>query len=164
MSCRSLFLSPLFAVLLIGPLSSCSRQPHEDRIVNVEADDAEMEAAIATAREKLPHFWRVFAHPDQGEGDFSLKVRIKDSHGTEHFWVSQVERKEDGKIFGVINNDPEVVKSVKLNDRVAVPEENISDWLYMRGGKMVGNYTLRVLFKQMPPKEVEHYKQLMAEP
>jgi uncharacterized protein YegJ (DUF2314 family) len=164
MSYRYQFLSPLFAVLLVGPLSSCSRQSHEDRIVNVEADDAEMEAAIARAREKLPHFWQVFAHSDKGEGDFSLKVRIKDSHGTEHFWVTQIERKEDGEIFGVINNDPEIVKSVKLNDRVAVPEEKISDWLYMRDGKMVGNYTLRVLFKHMPPKEVEYYKQMMAEP
>lgn len=161
---RHLFLSTLFAVLLLGPLSSCSRKSGEDRIINVEANDAEMEAAIATAREKLPHFWQVFTHPEKGESDFSLKVRIKDSNGTEHFWVNQIERKEDGKIFGVINNDPEIVKSVKLNDRVPVPEENISDWLYTRDGKMVGNYTLRVLFKQMPPKEVEYYKQMMAEP
>jgi uncharacterized protein YegJ (DUF2314 family) len=164
MSPRYLFLSPLFTVLLIGSLSSCSRQSREDRIINVEANDAEMEAAIATAREKLPQFWQVFTHPEKGESDFSLKVRIKDGHGTEHFWVTEIERKEDGKIFGVINNDPEIVKNVKLNERVAVPEENISDWLYTRDGKMVGNYTLRVLFKQMPPKEVDYYKHMMAEP
>lgn len=164
MSPRYLFLWPLFAALLMGALPSCSRKPSEDRIVNVESNDAEMEAAIATAREKLPQFWQVFTHPEKGESDFSLKVMIKDSHGTEHFWVTQIERKQDGKIIGVINNDPEIVKSVKLNDRIAVPEENISDWLYTREGKMVGNYTLRVLFKQMPPKEVEYYKQMMAEP
>ena len=164
MSHRYLLLSPLFAALLIGGLPSCSRQPREDRIINVEANDAEMESAIATAREKLPQFWQVFTHPEKGESDFSLKVRIKDGQGTEHFWVTQIERKEDGKIFGVINNDPEIVKTVKLNDRVAVPEGDISDWLYTRDGKMVGNYTLRVLFKQMPPKEVQYYKQMMAEP
>jgi len=161
---RYSFLGPLLAVLLIGSLSSCSRQAREDGIINVEANDAEMESAIATAREKLPQFWQVFTHPEKGESDFSLKVKIKDSHGTEHFWVTEIERKEDGKIFGVINNDPEIVKSVKLNDRIAVPEGDISDWLYSRDGKMVGNYTLRVLFKQMPPKEVQYYKQMMAEP
>ena len=76
MSHRYLLLSPLFAALLIGGLPSCSRQPREDRIINVEANDAEMESAIATAREKLPQFWQVFTHPEKGESDFSLKVRI----------------------------------------------------------------------------------------
>lgn len=164
MSRRPFFLSSFLAVLLMSSLSSCSRQANEDRVINVETNDAEMEAAIATAREKLPQFWQVFAHPQKGESDFSLKVRITDSNGTEHFWVDHIERQADGKIFGVINNDPEIVKNVKLNDRIPVPEENISDWLYTRDGKMVGNYTLRVLFKQMPPEEVQRYKQMMAEP
>ena len=43
-------------------------------------------------------------------------------------------------------------------------EPDISDWFYMSGGKMVGNYTLRVLFKKMPNNEVEKYKQMLAEP
>ena len=149
---------------MLGAFSSCSRQASEDPVINVAENDAEMDAAVARAREQLPHFWQVFAHPEKGESDFSVKVRLKDANGTEHFWVNDIERTADGKIFGVINNDPQIVKSVKLNDRVPVPEEKISDWLYMRNGKMVGNYTLRVLFKQMPPKEVETYKALMAEP
>ena len=46
---------------------------------------------------------------------------------------------------------------------IPVPEDDISDWLYMQNGKMVGNYTLRVLFKQMSASEVEKYKAMLAD-
>jgi len=122
-----------------------------------------MNAAIARARASLPDFWRVFEKRDRGETDFSLKVKITDKEKVEHFWVVDIERK-DGKIFGIINNDPDIVQHVKLGDRITVNEADISDWLYLRNGKMVGNYTLRVLFKQMPKSEVEKYKQMLADP
>jgi uncharacterized protein YegJ (DUF2314 family) len=34
----------------------------------------------------------------------------------------------------------------------------------MQNGKMVGNYTLRVLFKQMSVSEAEKYKAMLADP
>lgn len=122
-----------------------------------------MNAAIAKAREFLPSFWQVFEQRGRGEEGFSLKVKITDSHGTEHFWATDIEKKGD-KVFGTINNDPEIVKNTKIGDRIQIPEADVTDWLYLRADKMVGNYTLRVLFKQMPAKEVEFYKQRMAEP
>ena len=88
---------------------------------------------------------------------------ITDGHRTEHFWANDIERKDD-KIFGTINNDPEIVKNVRMGERIEIPDAQISDWLYLRDDKMIGNYTLRVLFKQMPAKEVEYWKQRMAEP
>jgi uncharacterized protein YegJ (DUF2314 family) len=41
---------------------------------------------------------------------------------------------------------------------------NISDWLYIRGGKMVGNRTLVPLLKTMPEKEAASYRKMLAEP
>jgi uncharacterized protein YegJ (DUF2314 family) len=143
-------------------LSSCSRKP-VDGVINVEDNDQEMNAAIDKARASLPAFWQAFDERKRGESEFSLKVRIKDNHGTEHFWAKDIARK-DGKIFGTINNDPEIVKNVKLGDRIPIPEDEISDWLYLREDKMVGNYTLRVLFKHMPAAEVENYKQRLTDP
>ena len=66
--------------------------------------------------------------------------------------------------MGTINNDPNIVASVKLGDRIEIPEADISDWLYMRGGKMVGNRTLVPLLKTMPAKEAEAYRKMMTEP
>ena len=153
----------LCAALLAVTFTSCKKKWQGDHVINVESTDADMLAAIAKARETLPTFWQAFDHHEHGEERFALKVKITDSHGTEHFWLNNVERK-DGKVFGTINNDADIVKSVKLDERIEILEPDISDWLFMRDDKMVGNYTLRVLFKQMPAEEVEKYKKLMVEP
>jgi len=153
----------LLAILVASPLScGVPGQPHGDRTVNVEADDPEMTAAIAKARQTLPEFWQLFEHSEHGETDFSLKVKITDKNGTEYFWVVDLERK-DGKLFGTINNDPEVVKNVRLGKRIQVPELAISDWTYLRNGKMYGQRTLRPLLKRMPAEEAEKYKRILAE-
>lgn len=151
-------------MIVMANLTACSRHHSKnDQTTSVSSDDPEMNSAIAKARSSLPHFWQIYEKPELDESDFSLKVKITDGDKVEHFWVANLERK-DGKILGTINNDPDIVQNVKLGDRITVNESAISDWLYMKNGKMVGNYTLRVLFKEMPKDEVEKYKQMLAEP
>jgi uncharacterized protein YegJ (DUF2314 family) len=149
----------LWTILCIG----CSRTAPKDKVINTDAYDAEMQAAIASARAKLPEFWQIFDKRPNGESNFSLKLHVTDGNGDEHFWVIDIEKKDE-KGFGTINNDPNTVKSVKLGQRVEVPNDRISDWLYMRNGKIVGNFTLRPLMKQMPPEEVAKLKSILAEP
>lgn len=149
-----------FIAVLFSLLPACSKK---DKVFNVEANDPEMIAAIAKARETLPQFWQVFDKRALGESDFSLKVKITDENGTEHFWATDIERR-DGKTLGTINNDPGIVASVKLGDRIDILDVDISDWLYIRDGKMVGNETLKPLLKSMPPAESERLKSMMANP
>jgi uncharacterized protein YegJ (DUF2314 family) len=157
--------------LILLALTGCSRSGPKDnraettgdKVTAVSAEDPEMNAAIATARSKLPDFWRKLEHPAKNESDFCLKVRITDQNDTEHFWVSGVEKK-DGKIYGTINNDPNSVKSVRLGQRIEVKEDQISDWLFMRNGKMVGNYTLRPLMKTMSEEDLAKAKAILEEP
>ncbi len=155
--------SPWIAVMiaLLSTLAGCANQT--DTVIQVKDDDPEMIAAIAKARASLPQFWQVFDNPANGESNFSLKVKITDSKGTEHFWATDIERK-DGKIQGTINNDPNIVASVKLGDRIPIPQADISDWLYMKNGKMVGNETLKPLLKTLPPAEAETLRGMLANP
>jgi len=142
-------------------ITACSQR---DNITAVAADDPEMMAAISNARVMLPQFWQVFNTRGHGESGFALKVKITDGKGTEHFWATDIERR-DGKVTGTINNDAEIVSSVKLGDSIEIQEAEITDWLYMNGsGKMVGNYTVKPLFKKMPPADVERLKKIMADP
>lgn len=122
-----------------------------------------MNAAISQARESLPNFWTIFDAPSRNESNFALKVRIEDRYGVEHFWVTDL-RREAGKVYGLIGNEPNTVRIVRLGDEIEVPNADITDWLYMRDGKMVGNFTLRPLFKEMPAAEVERLKSIMADP
>jgi uncharacterized protein YegJ (DUF2314 family) len=157
---RNSLIASLSFCLLLSLFTACSKR---DKVINIEEDDPEMVAAIKTARETLPHFWQVYEKPTRGETNFALKVKITDKQGTEHFWATDIERRER-KITGTINNDPNIVKSVKLGDRMEIPEADISDWLYMRDDKMIGNQTVKPLFKQMPADEVKQLKAMMADP
>ncbi|MFN3651975.1 MAG: YegJ family protein [Armatimonadota bacterium] len=147
---------------LLLALVACGCSPR-DSVLQVEDDDPEMAAAISQARASLPHLWSVFERPIRGESVFSLKVKITDGNGTEHFWVGSLERR-DGVTTGKIDNDPNIVRNVKLGERITIPDADISDWLYKREGKMVGNYTLRAMFKQMPAEEVSRFRAMMADP
>ena len=127
---RRVLVVSLLGLCACVAIVGCSRSAKEDEVIGVAGSDAEMNAAIKTAREKLPHFWQVVDNPTKGEKSFSLKVKIADSKGVEHFWVSDI-RRDNGKIYGTINNDPDVVKSVKIGQEIEVPEADISDWLYL---------------------------------
>jgi uncharacterized protein YegJ (DUF2314 family) len=122
-----------------------------------------MAAAIAKARETLPTFWATHDNPANGESAFALKVKITDANGTEHFWVNELKR-YDGQITGTINNNAEIVQSVKIGDRITIPEADISDWMYVRGGKIHGNETVKALYKTMSPEELTAVKEMMANP
>ncbi|MBA3936361.1 MAG: DUF2314 domain-containing protein [Planctomycetes bacterium] len=92
---------------------------------------------------------------------YNIKVQIQDEHGTEYFWLSDVTLKGDA-FTGKIDNDPEIVKNVKIGDERTVPKAGIADWMYMKNRKMYGNYTLRVLLKKMDKDEAAKYRAILA--
>ena len=155
-SAPSIFVSVFVAMLT---LAACSERPGP---LSIDEADPGMAAAIAAARSSLPEFWQVFDSPANGESDFSVKVEVSDSNGVEHFWVTDLERRSDG-VFGTIANDPEIVSVVTLGERIEIPDEDISDWLYFRGGKMYGNHTIVPFLDTMPPEEAQMYRELMAD-
>lgn len=143
-------------------LTACSTKP--DKVVHgVGDDDPEMVAAIAKARRTLPQFWQAFEKRDRGETKFSLKIKITDKKRIEHFWVTDFER-QDGKVMVTINHDPKIVASLKLGDRLEIPEAEIQDWYYMRGGKMIGNQTIKPLFKMMTAEAAAEFKNVLEDP
>lgn len=147
---------------LIAPYLRTSEAASRDHTIAIDANNGAMHRTVEEARATLPKFWDVFERRPQGESGLSLKARITDSNGVELLWLTEIERR-DGRILGRVNNDPAIVTVVKLGDKVEVPEQIIADWSYQREGKMVGNYTLRVMFYQMPPEEIARYRQIMSD-
>lgn len=123
-----------------------------DPVVSFAPDDAEMNAAIAKARESLPMFWQQFRDRPAGVDDFCLKVAIWEGDNVEHFWTRDIVLSE-GMISAVIDNDPAFVTSVKPGQRIEISEPDISDWMFLRNGKVVGAETLRVMMSRMSPEE-----------
>ncbi len=155
----------LAAVLIAGfGLQPLPASGQDSSYIKIPNQDAEMEAAKAQARATLPQFWERLANPAAGEEGFALKVALPyGTNNTEHIWTKDVER-TDGRITGVINNVPRDVKGVRIGQRIDIAEVQISDWMFLRNGKMVGNYTLRPLLKRMPPKDAARYRAMLETP
>jgi uncharacterized protein YegJ (DUF2314 family) len=151
----------LTAALTASLSSAASAQ--SGSMIRVPNDDPEMAAAIAKARASLPAFWQALEQPGPGEEGFALKVAVRDGADVEHFWLIDVAR-ADGKLSGTVNNEPEIVGNVANGERYEFSEADISDWLFQRNGKMVGNETLRPLLKRMPKGDAEYYRALYETP
>ena len=57
-----------------------------------------------------------------------------------------------------------MVSNEKMGQQYSLSKTEISDWMFMRDGKMHGNYTLRPLLVTMPESKAEMYRQMFADP
>jgi uncharacterized protein YegJ (DUF2314 family) len=135
----------------------------KDGVISVLSQDKDMNAAIEKARGSLAAFWKSYGAPAGGETDHALKVAVPGNGTTEHFWLTRIKR-DNGKISGVISNQPQSVTSVKVGQRYEFTEDMISDWTFKRNGKLVGNETMRVLLPRMPEEQAAVYRKMYESP
>jgi len=132
-----------------------------DNIVDFAGDDAQMNGAKLKARQTLPIFWRhLEAHPEM---EHDLKVGLPTAAGSlEHIWVSDI--KIDGaKIAGRLVNDPVDLAGLSMGSPVTFTRDQISDWAYVKDGKMYGHYTTRVVVKHLDPTEAAQLKAMLSQ-
>ena len=133
-----------------------------DRVVPVvEArDQAAMERAIAAARTS---WGEAVAHLRAG-GELSAKFPFATRAGSvEHIWVAV--RSVDGELVrGVLANEPRDLAGLKLGSAVECKVAELSDWLFLRDGAMVGGYTVKVLDEQAKAKAKENAGEVQPAP
>ena len=150
------------AVVLVGcgRSNTSSSMSSKSEIVPVQSDDAEMNAAMQTARDRFPEFWREVSADYKRVipvlGGSMVKAYFDDPGGApqggEHMWVSGVEY--DGKIItGELADTPRHLRSVRAGQHVSFPLECLSDWFYVDGGKAIGAFTVRVVRTRMREEE-----------
>lgn len=129
-----------------------THRPGNPPITSVADDDPRMLAAIKKAQDTADEFISALKNAKRTQTMFSVKIPIKDGAHTEHMWVTPVTF-QDGKFKGVMANEPDNVKKVKLGQSVEASKTEISDWMYVDGRKLVGGYTLRALRDILPTEE-----------
>lgn len=133
-----------------------------------DADPA-MQEASRRARESFRYLWRELSWEYRRiipALDMSgIKVAFRDPPGTpleegapeaEQMWVGELDF--DGKLIsGKLLNTPNWLHSVTQGQRVEVPIEGITDWIYAQGGRAYGAFTVHEMRKGMSTRErAEH--------
>jgi uncharacterized protein YegJ (DUF2314 family) len=150
------------AGLTTGAMAQQTPRP-PDRVVLVHTDDPEMNAAQAKARDSLGEFWKHFILPGGNESGFALKIAISDGRMIEHFWCNEIVGGSSGATCR-IDNEPKDVHVVKMGERIPVEPALISDWMYLRDGKIQGGESIRVLLPKMTPEEAAVYREMLEDP
>lgn len=121
-----------------------------DTLVTEGYDQQEMSAAIAHARRETDKFIEMLNKHDADS--YAVKAPITDHGDTEHFWLTDITY-ADGVFTGKIGNEPGIVKNVQYGQEWKIKKADISDWMYTRGDKIYGGYTIDPLLSTYPEEE-----------
>jgi uncharacterized protein YegJ (DUF2314 family) len=113
---------------------------------------AAMRSAVKEARKTVKNFINALQHPGPGQQDFEVKKPFIQGSDVEHIWLSDV-KFINHHFEGRIDNQPRKITGVKLGQIVSVEPKDISDWLYIDNGKLVGGYTVRVHYSELSPEQ-----------
>ena len=116
-------------------------------VVGASGDDPKMLAATAEARRTWPEFVKAFRNKPENSESFAAKFPFDAPDQKEFMWVEVVSVKGD-TVVGRLGNDPVWVKDLKLGDEVKMKVSDLSDWMYLKDGEIVGGYTVKVLMEK----------------
>lgn len=134
----------------------------EENVFYVENADEAMNWAMEKAQLTQGYFLDSLRSPSPHQSSFSLKAKIVDGDHVEHIWLSGVSMDGEGSFFGTVNNEPQHVKNVTLGSKIGVSEENLSDWMIIESGRLIGGYTIRAYRDQMSPGQQEDFDESLG--
>jgi len=124
----------------------------EPHVFDVAKNDHAMRQAVHQARRTVGVFMQALVHPVAGQSDFEVKKPFIQGDVVEHLWLSGVSF-SGNRFHGYVDNVPHKIKGLKMGDRVSVNPNEISDWAYIENGRLIGGYTIRVLYYELSPQD-----------
>jgi uncharacterized protein YegJ (DUF2314 family) len=122
----------------------------------VPNNHAAMRHAVIEARKTIGKFVAALKHPAQDQDDFEIKKPFIQNGLVEHIWLSDVQF-VGNRFQGRVDNQARKIQGLKAGQIVSVNPNEISDWLYVDHGKLVGGYTVRVQYNELSAKEKEQF-------
>lgn len=137
-----------------------------------EKEAALLDSITLEARRTFDDFKLALQMKDSTMTNFIVKQEyIVDENGRtrqEHLWIRDVY--QDGEVLkGIVDNQPQITKEVKLNDTIVIDDQKISDWMFYKVeptdsiARVIGGYSVKYMRNQLSDAEkVEFDKQYKA--
>lgn len=120
-----------------------------------DSENELMEAAIVEAKSSIGIFFENFAEPKPGQKSFLLKVAVDAQDSIEHIWLADLDF-ASRPLSGTVANETNL-PGVGFMDRLSFEPPQISDWMFIENGYLVGGFTMRLIRSQMSPLEREEF-------
>ena len=134
------------------------RRPGEANMYTVNDDDQQLEHAVRRSRRTVGQFITALRNPPPNSRDFQVKKLFVTKDGTaEHLWLADV-KFTGNRFVGVVDNRPGKITGLKVGDKASVNPDEITDWSYVENGKLVGGYTIRVLYAELSNEEKQQFE------
>ena len=166
-TCSKCAVAAAFAAVLavLGSPTMGVRAEDRSPVIDFRNGDPEINAAIAQARATLPKFWASYEAPKSSETGHSLKARFPyPNNSGEHIWMADVKKIADGRYSGRFANAPRHLPGKRAGDSAEFREADISDWMFLRNGKIVGGETIRPMLKLMSKADADALRARMETP
>jgi uncharacterized protein YegJ (DUF2314 family) len=154
----------IFIVLCIVFLFSCRKSyklamSGESARTMLQAYQTEKMTRIAEdAQDTMPGFFRHLNRKDSGSDYFCIKYpfAVNDDSGItgEQLWLTGIHFK-NGIYYGIIANNPQHLNGMKKGDTVIFEMDNVTDWMYVRNGKITGGESIKYLLDQIPQNQLD---------
>ena len=99
---------------------------------------------MSRGRSTLDEFEQRLASPPASQGYIAIKGRFEEDGSVEHIWLDDVAVLPEG-YRGKVGNTPVYITRLAPGQEVIVSRADVSDWMAVDDGKLVGGYTIRVL-------------------
>lgn len=123
----------------------------EPKVFNIDRHNNAMKRAVHQARRTVGVFIQAVRHPAAGQHDFQVKKPFRQGDVMEHLWLADVSFRGN-RFHGYVDNVPRKIKGLKMGDRVSVNPNEITDWAFVENGRLVGGYTIRLLYAELSPE------------
>jgi len=142
-------------------LFSCQKSsdqpvPQEpDKVITMQADQTDEKIAqiAEDARNTLPGFFRQLTRANSKEEHFCIKYPFKADNDSgvdmEQVWLTGIHFK-NGIYYGFIASAPQHLSGMKKGDKVIFDTDTITDWMYVRGGRIIGGDSIKYLLEKKP--------------
>ncbi|MEZ4951695.1 MAG: DUF2314 domain-containing protein [Saprospiraceae bacterium] len=133
------------------------KRSNQPDVVDIQNQDEKMNWAMEKSRLTLHYFKKCLKNPNPDQQYFSIKVRIEDKGKVEHIWLNEPTFDNDNNLFGIVGNKPIDVDSIKQNQKIGVEEEQVSDWMIVENGRLIGGYTIRAIRDGLSGKDLNNF-------
>lgn len=142
---------------LFGKKKNVRKREGNPDVYDLPSENERMNWGMEKARLTLHYFKECVENPKDGQQYFSIKAKIEDQEKTEHIWLSEPSFDNEGNVYGIVGNEPIDVTNVRIGEKIGISFNNVSDWMIIENGRLIGGYTIRAIRDGLTGAAVENF-------